>query len=221
MIQPVSRKKVLAWAGPMSLVALFALTGCQATSTELFNGRDFTGWTYHLSDPDVSMEEVWSVEDGVLKCTGNPPGYLRTLKEDYHDYVLELEWRWPGQGGNNGVLVHTTTPGALGVWPKSIEVQLQDGNAGDFWIIGTELKVENEEERRSGRRYRNLVDDVEKPLGEWNSFQITCRGDEIFVKVNGRLVNHATDCSVTHGAIALQSEGTPIEYRDIRLRLLK
>ena len=147
--------------------------------------------------------------------------HLRTLKEDYHDYVLELEWRWPGQGGNNGVLVHTTTPGALGVWPKSIEVQLQDGNAGDFWIIGTELKVENEEERRSGRRYRNLVDDVEKPLGEWNSFQITCRGDEIFVKVNGRLVNHATDCSVTRGAIALQSEGTPIEYRDIRLRRLK
>jgi hypothetical protein len=199
-------------AGPGAAVA------ATPAAIELFNGRDLTGWTYELADADVKMEDVWSVQDGVLFCKGQPVGYLRTV-EDYENYVLSLEWRWPPgtPGGNNGVLVHTSTPGAIGIWPKSIEVQLQTGHAGDFWIIGTELQVENVEERFDGRRrYLKLVD-AEKPLGEWNHMEITCRGDEIIVKVNGELVNHATNCSVTSGAIALQSEGVPIEYRNIRL----
>lgn len=186
---------------------------------DLFNGKDLSGWTCELTDKGVGMEQVWSVENGVLKCTGNPAGYLRT-KQEYSDYVLTLEWRWPPgtpNGANNGVLVHVSTPGALGIWPKSIEVQLATGNAGDFWIIGTELDVENEAQRKQDRRHLNLTDDSERPHGEWNQMEITCRGDEIVVKVNGHLVNHATNCSVTRGAIALQSEGAPIEYRNIRL----
>jgi hypothetical protein len=211
------------------VAGMLVLTGCQshqrcagthAKPTMLFNGQDLTGWTCHLKNPDVPMEQVWSVRQGVLQCTGKPVGYLRTIRDDYHDYVLELEWRWPGKGGNNGVLLHASTPDALGVWPKSIEVQLASGDAGDFWIIGTELDVENEEARRKGRRHLNLTDDSERPLGQWNHMQITCRGDEILVKVNGRHVNHATACSVTRGAVCLQSEGTPIEYRNIWLRPL-
>lgn len=192
-----------------------------ATAIELFNGRDLSGWTYHLSDPQAKREDVWSVRDGVLHCKGNPPGYLRTEKDDYENYVLSIEWRWPGPGGNNGVLVHTSTPGVLGVWPKSIEVQMQANEAGDFWVIGTELDVENEAARKQGRRHRNLTDGSERPLGEWNHMEITCRGDEILVRVNGVLVNHATNCNVTRGAICLQSEGTPIEYRNIRVTPLR
>ena len=67
-----------------------------------------------------------------------PNGYIRT-KDEYENYRLTLEWRWPegGTPGNNGVLIHTTTPKELGVWPKSLEVQLAHENAGDFWVIGT------------------------------------------------------------------------------------
>lgn len=187
----------------------------------LFNGRDLTGWTYHLADPNVKMEEVWSVQDGKLLCKGQPVGYLVTKKNDFENYVLTLQWRWPGKGGNNGVLVHVTDPGALGVWPKSLEVQLGSGDAGDFWVIGTTIEVENVEKRRQDRRHLNLTDDSEKPLGEWNDLEITCRGDEVIVKVNGDLVNHATKVSQTKGAIALQSEGTPIEFRKIELRQLE
>ncbi len=215
------------------LAAILCGPGCAATRqpaskgecakgpevVRLFNGRDLAGWTYHLSDPNVKMEDVWSVRDGVLCCTGKPGGYLRTLA-DYENYVLDLEWRWPDpeHPGNNGVLVHTSTPGALGVWPKSIEVQLAHTAAGDFWIIGTELKVTDVEKRRKGRRHLRLVDNVEKPLGQWNHMEITCKGNEVLVKVNDVLVNHATDCNVTRGAICLQSEGAPIEYRNIELR---
>lgn len=189
-------------------------------AVELFNGKDLTGWTAVLDKPEARMEDVWSVKDGVLQCKGQPVGYIRTVRDDYENYVLTLEWRWPEgtPGGNNGVLVHTSTPGALGIWPKSIEVQLQKDQAGDFWVIGTELDVENEEARKQGRRHLNLTDNSEKPMGEWNKFEITCKGDEIIVKVNGDLVNHATDCSVTKGAISLQSEGAPIEYRNIVLK---
>ena len=190
-------------------------------SVELFNGRDLTGWTYHLDKPDIKMEDVWSVKDGVLACTGKPVGYLLTKKNDFEYYVLELEWRWPEKGGNNGALVHVTKPGALGVWPQCLEVQLADKEAGDFWVIGTTIEIEKPEGRIKDRRHLNLSDGDEKPLGKWNKMEITCRGDKVLVKVNGKLVNHATKLSQSKGAIALQSEGTPIEYRKIKLRKLK
>ncbi len=195
----------------------------------LFNGKDLTGWTHYLwdgqakaQDTTTPMSAVWSVENGVLICQGAPPGYIRTEKE-YENYKLSLEWRWP-EGttrGNNGVLVHTTTPNALGVWPRSIEVQLALGNAGDFWVIGTTLEVPDVEKRRQGRRHLNLTDGSEKPVGEWNRMEIVSKGDEIIVHVNGELVNHATRCNVTRGAISLQSEGARIHFRNIHLTPLE
>jgi hypothetical protein len=187
----------------------------------LFNGKDLSGWTYHLDKPDVKMEDVWSAKDGVLRCKGQPVGYLLTKKNDFENYVLELEWRWPEKAGNNGVLVHVTKPGALGVWPKSLEVQLGSGDAGDFWVIGTTMSLDKPEGRIEDRRHKNLSDGDEKPLGKWNKMEITCRGDEVLVKVNGKLVNHAKKVSQTKGAIALQSEGAPIEFRNIKLTPLK
>jgi hypothetical protein len=187
---------------------------------QLFNGKNLDGWDFHLQGESVKMDQVWSVKDGLLLCTGKPAGYIFTKKNDFENYVLDVEWRWPDKGGNNGVLVHVTKPGALGVWPKSLEVQLGSGNAGDFWVIGTEIDVENEAARKEDRRHKNLTDDSEKPLGEWNAMEITCRANEVIVKVNGDLVNHATNGSERKGSIALQSEGTPIEFRKVELRKL-
>lgn len=206
------------------MVCVASMTALRALADEpvlLFNGKDLAGWTYHLNKPDVKMDDVWSVEDGVLRCKGQPAGYLLTKKNDFENYVLELEWRWPEKGGNNGVLVHVTEPGALGVWPKSLEVQLADKEAGDFWVIGTTIEIDKPEGRIKDRRHINLSDGDEKPLGKWNKMEITCRGDEVLVKVNGKLVNHAKKVSQTKGAIALQSEGTPIEYRNVKLTKLK
>jgi len=211
-----------AFALPLTIVLQSAnIISAAEKSVALFNGRDLAGWTYHLDKPDVKMEDVWSVKDGVLACKGKPVGYLLTKKNDYENYVLELEWRWPEKGGNNGVLVHVTKPGALGVWPQCLEVQLADKEAGDFWVIGTTLEIEKPEGRIQDRRHLNLSDGDEKPLGKWNKIEITCRGDEVLVKVNGKLVNHATKLSQSKGAIALQSEGTPVEYRNVKLVPLK
>jgi 3-keto-disaccharide hydrolase len=115
------------------------------------------------------------------------------------------------------VLVRASTPRALGIWPKSIEVQLFKGNAGDLWVIGTELDVPDDATRKEGRRHKNLTDGSEKSIGEWNRMEITCKGDTIRVKVNGELVNEAMNCRVTRGAIGRQSEEAPIEFHDIVL----
>jgi hypothetical protein len=183
----------------------------------LFNGQNLSEWTYHLEKQDAKPESVWSIKDGVLRCTGQPAGYLVTKRNDFENFKLSLEWRWPAKGGNNGVLVHVTTPGALGVWPKCYEVQLQNGTAGELWVIGTTLQITHSNTHIEDRRHKNLISGAEKPLGEWNKMEITCLGNEMWVQVNGYLVNYATNLSQQRGAIALQSEGTPIEFRNITL----
>ena len=214
-----------------ALLVQSSMSAAEPDAVSLFNGKDLSGWTPYIwdryagkQDTKIPVDTVWTVVDGVLICDGRPTGYLRT-KTEHANYLLTFEWRFPpgSSGGNSGILVHTTTPNALGQWPKSVEVQLFRRNAGDFWVIpfDTTLKVKNEAARRRGRRYLNLTDDSEKPIGDWNKMEITCRGDEIIVKVNGDLVNHATDCSVQKGAICLQSEGAEIHFRKIVLTPLR
>jgi hypothetical protein len=191
----------------------------------LFNGRNFDGWTAVIGKPDFKLEDIWSVADGgilVCKGKGKSSGYLRTNRDDFHDYTLTLQWRFPAgtPGGNSGVLVHASTPNALGVWPKSLEAQLNHKNAGDIWVIGTTVEIENADKRVMGRRHYNLTDDSERPIGEWNDYKIVCEADQITIWVNGDLVNHVTKCSVNKGAVCLQAEGADIEFRDIRLKPL-
>lgn len=185
----------------------------------LFNGKDLTGWTYHLNDPNATMSDVWSVEDGVLRCKGEPRGYIRT-KKDYENYVLKLQWRFdPKKGpGNSGALLRVV--GEDKVWPKSIEAQLQSRNAGDFWNID-KVKMTVDPQRTEGRRTIKLHDTNEKPLGEWNEYEITVDHGTVTLKVNGLVQNEATDCEEVPGKIALQSEGAYIEFRDIKLKPLE
>ncbi|MCP3915057.1 MAG: DUF1080 domain-containing protein [bacterium] len=202
-----------------------------AQEVALFDGQHLDEWVLYTEADGKTREGLCRVEDDVLRIAGRPTGYLATRRW-YRDYTLELEWRWPGErGGNSGVLVHTTAPLLFYGWPKSMEVQLQAGSAGDFWVIGdgVDIHVENEKERRAEpregdlhthRRIANLTDDSEKPVGEWNAMRIECRADRVRVWVNGTLVNDGQGCTVTEGAIALQSEGTPIEFRGIRLKPL-
>jgi hypothetical protein len=97
------------------------------------------------------------------------------------------------------------------------------GNAGDFWLLGGIETKEHAKggERVSGRRTTKLNKSSEKPPGEWNSYDILCKDDWIVVIVNGVLQNVATGCSVWSGKILLQSEGAPIEFRNICLEPLE
>jgi hypothetical protein len=184
----------------------------------LFNGTDLSNWTSDIANGG-KLGDVFSVKNGIIKCTGKPRGVLRT-KENYANYKLTVEWRFPGKGGNNGVLFHCSKPRSRHIWPKSIESQLASQNAGDIWRIGETIDVDPKQ-TTTGRRTFNLTDDSEKPLGEWNQMEIVCEGGNITIHVNGDLVNKGTNCSAQSGAICLQSEGTPVEFRKVVLEPLK
>ena len=182
----------------------------------LWNGKDFTGWKLFIPDESVDVNTVWSVKDGVIHCTGVPPGYMRT-EHDYKDYKLTLEWRWVEDPGNSGVLLHMSGPDM--VWPKSIEAQLMAENAGDIWLIGgTEIK---EHIDKSERRIVKYEESSEKEPGQWNKYDIFCKGNTIELYVNGVLQNIGTEASVTNGKICLQSEGKPIQFRNLYLEPLQ
>lgn len=187
----------------------------------LFDGKALTGWTFDVIDPKVQPQDVWSVSEGLLVCKGRPPGVIRTEKNDYSNYELTVEWRWaPGaKPGNSGVLVHCSKPREMFVWPKSIEVQLGTGNAGDFWTIGEKLTVPDV--TPMGRRWMKRQESVEKPPGEWNTMRVRCEGDKLSVWVNDTLMNEAGGLSTTQGAICLQSEGAEIHFRKVELKPIK
>lgn len=197
-----------------------AKAGEAAKPIALFNGTDFSGWKLFLPDADADPAKTWSIQDGVIQCHGTPAGYFRTEKI-YSNYRLRLQWRFAKKPGNSGVLLHVHEPD--NVWPKSIEAQLNSGDAGDFWVIGgAEFKehADGKNKRVNGRRTKKQEKSSEKPIGEWNQYEIVCKGDSIKVYVNGVLQNTASECSITEGYIGLQSEGVPIEFRNIMLEPL-
>ena len=203
------------WIAVIVLVGVGAVQGADkpvvpAKKTMLFNGKDLAGWEAYLEDSKADPKNTWSVSDGVLRCTGTPTGYIQTAVE-YADYKLHVEWRWPDGAGNSGVLLHKA--GKDMIWPKCIEAQLKNGNAGDFILMGgTNCK---EHEGKEGRRMPRAEEDSEKPLGEWNRYDIVCAGGTIEVRINGVLQNKATECTVRSGRICLQSEGRAVEFRNV------
>lgn len=180
----------------------------------LFNGRDLEGWLPVLPEGG-RPEDTWSVADGVLVCQGRPLGYIRT-KADYTNYVLKLEWRFSPvtrQAGNSGVLLRLIGPDK--VWPRCIEAQLQSGNAGDFWNID-DFPMQTDPQRTEGRNTKKLHA-AERPIGEWNEYEIIVDHGTVTLKVNGELLNEAREALETPGKIGLQSEGAEIHFRNIRL----
>jgi hypothetical protein len=196
----------------------------------LFNGKDLSGWTADVpaKDTDPSAPASFIVRNGMLVSLGTPGGHLLT-NDAFRDYRLEVEYRFAGKGGNCGVLVHASRPRALyKMFPQSIEVQMMSGNAGDFWCIEENIEVPDMEKRRprekgekwggsegDARRILNLTDGSEKPLGEWNTMVIEARGRTIKVWVNGDLVNHGFNSTADRGKIALQAEGSEVEFRKV------
>lgn len=203
-------------------------------SISLFNGVDLKGWHADVPGKDKNPDTAASfiVRDGNLVSMGDPRGHLIT-DSVFENYRLEVEYRFAGKPGNCGVLVHASTPRALyKMFPKSLEVQMQHQDAGDFWCIEEDITVANMEAQRGpkekwgvsagkGRRIKNLTDDSEKPLGEWNSMRIECFKDQVRVWVNGILVNDGYNCTATKGQIALQAEGAEVEFRKIVLNGIK
>jgi len=217
----------------LHIITIFLLTFCiftRAQTKTLFNGKDLSGWHVDVPalDTSTSATNPFIVRNGMLVSLGKPNGHLIT-DSVFQNYRLNVEYRFAGTPGNCGVLVYTSTPRALyKMFPKSIEVQMEHTNAGDFWCIVEDIKVPDMEKRRGPkanwgitegkeRRIVNLTDGSEKPVGEWNTMIIECVGNSIKVWVNNTLVNFGFDCSASKGQIAVQAEGSEVEFRKLLL----
>jgi hypothetical protein len=207
-------------------IALFVLAGCKTASpqkpcgVELFNGKNFDGWTFFMKNNADPME-TWSVGGGVMRCSGNPFGYARTTAT-YHDYQLTCVWRFakldPNPKVNNsGILIHIVPPDV--VFPECVQAQglyqhqgdliLEDGAGADGYPVG-----------KKNVTIPQMGPQNENPAGEWNTNEIVCQGSNVKLFVNGKAMNQITGGNLSSGYIGIQSEGGDIEIRHLTLEPL-
>jgi len=208
---------------PLIGMVLVLLAGCAGVAPDssqpraLFNGRDLTGWDVVLQD-GATHDSTFTVQDGVIHCTGQPTGYIYT-RDNYQNYLLHVEWRWADAPGNSGILLHAQAVDK--VWPTCVESQLMANNAGDIILIAGSSAADYPA-NESGRSVRIPKREAssENPPGQWNQANIYCTGNTVRVYVNGVLQNTAFQVNPASGHICLQSEGAPIEFRNITLKPL-
>jgi hypothetical protein len=193
---------------------------------DLFNGRDLTGWVDVNTSP-----ETWKVRDGLLICSGQPIGVMRSEKM-YENFLLHIEWRHMEPGGNSGVFIWSEGVPAPGkTLPKGMEVQMlelqypllnreKDGSprhpgyvSGElFGANGLEAVPDNPRGRRSMSWEMRC-----KGAGEWNTYDVVAVDGVVKLAINGKFVNGVSQATVRKGYLCLESEGAEIHFRNVRL----
>lgn len=198
-----------------ALVLLLALSaGARDGFVSLMPKRDISEqWMVDGKAPT----DAWYLRDGVIGCTGQPNGFLRSKKK-YRNYILRAEWRFqegyeprPADEGwpNAGFFIHAneTKDG----WPVSLEVQGHFGEAGSlFGVRGATVR---------GAKRGPIVKDRPR-FGDWDKYEITSKDGHITVVLNGVKVNEGFDSKPSEGNICIQSEGWPAFYRKIEIKEL-
>ena len=183
----------------------------------LFNGRDLAGWVNVNCAPDT-----WQAHDGMIVCSGLPTGVLRTTRQ-YENFILELEWRHMKPQGNAGVFIWSDGLAARGrPFTRSIEVQVMDGRETDgytsdgdiFPIHGSRMTPDNG--RNGSRAFPTEKRTNPSPL--WNHYRIKCVDGAVSLAINGKVVTSGYDCSPRKGHICLESEGSLVHFRNIRIK---
>ena len=188
-------------------------------SVPLFNGQDFAGFTFCMKDGfDPAL--TWRVTNGVIHCTGQPAGYLRTTHVA-SNYFLTIEWRFvkvAPKADNTGILVHIQTPDK--VWPSCVQVQGKSGRQGDLFLMaGAEAKEHKGKDANTPVLMRS--ESVEHPVGEWNKSETICLHGKVESFINSKFMNEVTECTIDSGFIGIQSEGAEFEIRSIIFSPLK
>lgn len=185
----------------MSLLLLAAL---QDGYSDIFNGRDLTGFK-----PVHCAADTFSFQGSELVCSGKPAGYLMSEKR-YRNFSLRYDWKFETPG-NNGCLLFIAEPDALDIWPRSIEVQGMHAQAGLILPIPRNLGVTHTDHPAARRA-------ALKPAGEWNTFEIVVAAGGGAILLNGRRVSEFRGCVVQEGPIGFQAEGAPIRFRNVKIR---
>ncbi len=203
-----------------------------------------TGWRDFGAEDLVNVngdDDTWTWgDDGVLHCSGNPVGVIRS-KVPYVNFELMLEWQHLKSAGNSGVFVWSPRasldvlkPGEL---PEGIECQVLDHGYtaeyeassgekadwfttnGDVFPVGSSVMTPFAPVSPNGQRSFPVANHS-RGFGEWNHYYIRAINGEVRLWVNGHEVAGGTACDPAHGHIALEAEGSPIDFRNMRIRIL-
>ncbi len=189
----------------------------------LFNGKDLSGWTQVNCAP-----ETFTVKEGEIVCTGTPLGVLRSDKT-YANFVLELEWRHMKADSNSGLFIWSDPLPIRGsCFTRSVEVQIMDGRSGDgftsdgdvFPIQGAHLMPETGQFKGQQDRYALPEGKFMNPSPQWNHYRVTCQDGAVTLNVNGHDVTKGDHASPASGYLCLESEGSEIHFRNIKIKEL-
>ncbi len=188
-----------------------------------------------------SADDTWSWRDGVLHCTGQPVSVIRSVKQ-FQNFEILVEWMHERPAGNSGVFVWVTpesiqkltAAGKPGL-PQGIEVQVLDhaftdrmkargaatdwfGTNGDVFPVGVKMTPFPPISPDGSRSYptRHMANGH----GKWNQYYIRAVDGEVRLWVNGVEVSGGRGCDPASGYLCLESEGSPIQFRNLRVREL-
>ncbi len=235
--------------------------------SSLFNGKDLKNWDTYLRQPEGTTGQpfglnndplkVFTVTDDAIHVSGQIWGGIST-KDEFENYHLRFKVKWgekkwyPAPNDtikrDAGLLYHATGPMnfAYDCWLRSSEMQIQEGEIGDFFGVGAgsaEFAMKkttvrgktldqydnasplqrNADAIGGGRVYRS--GDFENSHGQWNNCELITRGADAVYIVNGHVVNRLYNTyrpqlqqQTTRGKIQFQSEGAEVFYKNIELR---
>jgi hypothetical protein len=176
----------------------------------LFNGKDFTGWQAKQGQAESEAEkakwqEHWKVVDGVIQFDGQGPNLWTSGK--FKDFVLMVDWRFP-KPGDSGIFLRGQAKSQVNIWCNEM-------GSGEVWGYRTD-RSQPEEVRKACTPIKK----TDKPVGEWNTFVITMKGDRLTVELNGEVVIKEAQLPGVppEGEIALQRHGNPIEFKNIFIK---
>ena len=203
------------------------------------------GWAVLGKEHFVNVNcdtDTWNWSNGIVHCTGKPTGVVRTTNL-LTNFELVAQWRHLQPGGNSGIFVWATPESiqaleqGQGRLPTGIEVQILDHayaeqyekqskkkadwftTNGDVFPTGSTTMDPFPPTSPNGKRSfprKNLS----KGVGEWNHYYVRCVNGEIRLWVNGEEVSGGNHVRPARGYLCLESEGAPVEFRELRIREL-
>ncbi len=233
----------LAASGLLIVSALAAGDGPAAPPRAFIDGVG-PGWST-LAEGDFERVNcdpaTWTFKGGMIHCSGLPVGVLRTKKE-YANFELVARWRHLSAGGNSGFFVWTPGAAMEGIKPGElprggIEVQVLDNGYteqfekssgkkadwftthGDVFAVGTSKMTPFPPTSPNGQR-SFPAKRLSKGVNEWNHYYVRCLNGEVRLWVNGEEVSGGTAIKPSRGYLCLESEGSPVEFEQVRVREL-
>jgi Domain of Unknown Function (DUF1080) len=231
---------LLAITAPLAL----GMSDEPSAAPKAFLDGNGSGWKALGEDDFVKVNcdpSTWTWKDGIVHCTGTPVGVTRTRKP-LTNFELVAQWRHLRSGGNSGFFVWASEKALEGLKPGSlprggIEVQVLDHGFkeqyekrsgkkgdwfttnGDIFAVGTSKMTPFPPRSPDGSRSFPRKE-LSKGVGQWNHYYVRAINGELRLWVNGEEVSGGNNCEPRTGYLCLESEGAPVEFRQLRIREL-